>query len=259
MAMIERFSTEGRLRMPRAGRRAATGLIFAAAVVAGFPGAAAANTPHPDGQSFVSEPGYHATAPAGSDWTITGSITIPQLTCPASGFAEIDPSLYGHALQFDQDIEVGEEIRLECNDGVASYRPFFLQQSLPDAPMPITLSPGDTVKMTLVDQLSPGGTFTMTVRDGGQTATLSGGAFPVQNVWAHGVIQCADDPHPCGPPWPDFPPFGKIGYQHVTVNSLTLAQLGATGLPGRNGATGKIKTSPLDSTGAGFVLKWKHS
>jgi hypothetical protein len=246
------------VRAVRYTRRALINLVMAAAVMASFMTAAAGQAPGPASRA-VSDPGYVASAPAATSWTVTGSITVPTLVCAPHGFSEIIPSLYAHSLLFDNNINVGEEVVLECNNGTASYVPFFLEKSIPDQPMPITFSPGDTLRMTMVDETTPSGLFTVTVRDGTQTASFSGGAFSLQSVRAEGVIQCLDAPGRCGPPWPAFPQFGSIAYRHVTVNDMTLQQLGATGTPGSNGRTARIRTSALDNTGAGFKMVWQHS
>jgi hypothetical protein len=232
---------------------------MAAAIIGSWMSAAAAQAPGPLVPE-VTDPGYAASVPTGTSWTVTGSITVPTLVCAPHGYSEIIPALYGHSLMFDNNISVGEEVVLECNNGTAIYRPVFLEKDIPDQVMPITISPGDTLKMTLIDEISPSGLYTATIRDGRQTATFSGGAFTLQTVRAEGVIECLDAPAPCGPPWPTFPQFGSIIYRHVTVNGLTLQQLGATGQRGSNGGTGRIRTSPLNGVnGAGFKLTWQQS
>jgi hypothetical protein len=239
-------------------RRCLTSLAIAAAITASCVTAAAGRLPGPTSRE-VSDPGYVASAPVGTSWTVSGSITIPTLVCPPHGFSEIIPALYGHSLLFDNNISVGEQVVLECNNGAATYTPVFLEKDIRDQVMPITVSPGDTLRMTMIDEMTPSGLFTVTVHDGSQTASFSGGAFALQDVRAEGVIQCLDAPAPCGPPWPAFPQFGSIVYRHVTVNDMTLQQLDATSKPGSNGRTSRIRTSPLNNTGAGFRMTWLHS
>ena len=249
--------------MKKIGTRLASALLLSALGLAGGGVQAAGAAPSkavstsPAAEQTVSLPGYRALVPAGSNWTITGSITVPDLTCPAHGFAEIEPALFVSAVQFDNEIHLGEQQFLTCKNGVANDSIVFLTRSR-NMPIPMTLSPGDTLNVTITDDGDAFGTATVTVRDGSQQVSASDTGLTLQFVNALAAISCDGAPGVC-PPWPAFPHFGTIAYSSVTVNGMTLRQLHATGHDGLNGASGFIKTSVLDKTGAGFTLTWRRS
>lgn len=245
--------------MVKVGVRAVP-LAFCGVAVA-FMGARAASAsptlpiPERAAVSFTtSNPGYQAGVPGAESSTATGSFTAPRLRCTPRGLQELVPSVLVSGFKTDSIVYAGAELVLRCQNGTPSYSPFFITPGASPAAAPVTVRSGDTLNIQIADSRT--GSFTVTVHDGDQMASLSGFGFPVQQILALAPLMCG--PAAC-PPYPRYPQFGEISYSGVAVNGMTLRQLGATGQDGHNGGTGFIKTTALNSTGAGFKLVWKHS
>jgi hypothetical protein len=190
--------------------------------------------------------GYLTTS---SPTSIQATMRVPPLFCPGSGSFETSA---GVALQGPNETPVALEIDrvyLSCENGVPSYEGRFVYEmgaSITSVPWTFTPRVGDELEF----KITSGVIFSAVVKDVTRRAKSSVSATCRACAGAAADVSMESAP---------VPPFTKVNWTQVRVNSGTLAASHPTRYEEVNGSDVLIKTSRITGGGTAFMNRFVAS
>ncbi len=211
--------------------------------------------------------GYAVTGSSGSFTSVSGSWTVPSLTCaPGNQYAAFWAGIDG----FNSNTVEQTGVLAECSSGTILYSAWyeFYPASPVYAPSSDTVKPGDTVSAT-VTYSSSSGTFTATLTDTTQGWTYASPATSVSGA-AQSSAECITERPAIGGSLTKLANFGIVyfGYDNTGVSSTCSANGSAFGSFGASvqeitmvDFAGRILAQPssLSGDGSSFSVTWKAS
>jgi hypothetical protein len=178
-----------------------------------------------------------------SPTSLTATLKVPHLSCPASGFYETSA---GAELQGPVSSSISFEnayVYMFCENGAASYSGSFVTGSASNPTMtPWTFTPaaGDKVKLRIVTAAN----FSDMVKDVTQTKSSSVSGPCSSCGGSEGGVSMSIGP---------APPFGTVNWTHATVDGGTLAASDPDRYQDVNGSDVLITTSKITGGGSSFT------
>jgi Peptidase A4 family len=178
--------------------------------------------------------------------SFTGSLTVPTVTCPATGSRFLESAI---SMSSGPTADAGFGFSIECTAGVAHYSNSYADVN--GASGVTAIAAGQTLKFSLVTNTSKG-TVTATVSDpasGYAASATAKGPVALTSVDALTITT------PSSP----IATFSEVHFQNLKFNGATLSTLGSLQKSDRyNGTTLQISTTMISAKGT-FSTVFEHT
>jgi hypothetical protein len=197
--------------------------------------------------------GYAAYGQAGKFTSVTGTWTVPTVTCSS---AQNTYSSFWSGLDGDNSSTVEQTgTDSDCVNGVARYYAWYEMYPHPSFLVPLTVAPGDVITTSV--SVAGRGLFVLRMTDGGRSfsttqklnqASRSSAEVIAEAPSSGGVLPLAN--------------FGTVSFSGTTANGAPLSAFAPQLDPiTMVNASGGVKAAPsaYNTSTQGFTVQWKSS
>jgi len=185
--------------------------------------------------------------------TISGTLTVPALTCPATGQVNLSAQVSAFS---PSGQDAGFDWYAYCSNGVAYYNGASVYTNNGGSTLVganVGIAPGQTIKAA-INQNTVTGKTTVTIKN---LTTLANASGSTPNLLSFvGVSAGLFDQNTSGVGM-TIPSFSKVTFGKLLFNGAPFSTLSSTRSDLYNGSTLQVATTPISSTGT-FSTVFKH-